>query len=291
MGGDTILPMPERAKAHKGFPIWLAVVLVCAVIGAGGVVTLWQTRIIYSLQAQLAARAAENADLKRRVDQLTRAQVRNPPALPEPSAPRLAHPDPGTAAAAALTASEQRAEHLRESLAQTTAEMDRLRSRVSDLQGQVESAAADNRRLSAAAEESKKGLAEADQAIETLRAELKANNARAVQLDSLNSKMKEEAAAGKQSSSQIQQIVSDLDGIFRRREMYLNNMLRRYREITEQYRAMSGVIGSRDRETAAVGSAEISRIQNSIALAEEDLKQVSALNAQASRLEKKLLAR
>jgi len=37
-----------------------------------------------------------------------------------------------------------------------------------------------------------------------------------------------------------------------------------------------------------VSSAEISRIQNAISLAEEDLKQIYALNAQAQRLQKKL---
>ena len=71
--------------------------------------------------------------------------------------------------------------------------------------------------------------------------------------------------------------------------MYLNNILRRYREITEQYHAMAGVLDSRrDREAAPVNNTEISRIQNAISLADEDLKQINALNAQASRLEKKL---
>ena len=283
------MPMPERAKAHKGIPIWVALVLTGAAIAAGAFI-FWQSRVISSMQAQLTARDGENAELKRRVDQLTRAQAGQPATAPGPSAPRSAPPN-GPAAAAALSASEQRAEQLRESLAQATKEADRLQARVSDLQGQVESAATDNRRLTAAAEESKKSLAEAEQTVETLRAELKANNARVAQLDSMNAKLKEEAAAGKQSSSQIQQIVSELEGIFRRREMYLNNILRRYREITEQYRAMSGVIGSRDREAATGSSAEISRIQNSIALAEEDLKQISALSAQVSRLEKKLQAK
>ena len=283
--------MPERAKAHKGILIWVAIVLVCAAIAAGSSVIFWQARVISRQQAQLAARAGENADLKRRVDQLTPAPAGNPPPTPEPSAPRLARPQAGTAAAAALPGSEQRTEHLRESLAQATAEVDHLQARVSELQGQVESAAVDNRRLTAAAEESKKTIADAEQTAEMLRTELKANNARIAQLESLNARMKEDAGSGKQSYSQMQQIVSDLDGIFRRREMYLNNILRRYREITEQYRAISGVSASRDRETASVGSAEISRIQNSIALAEEDLKQISALNAQASRLETKLQAK
>jgi chromosome segregation ATPase len=280
--------MPERAKAHKGIPIWLAVVLVGAVIGAGGAVLFWQTSIISRLQGQLAASAGENAELKRGRDLLARNQAGNPPIVPEPSAPRSVRREVGPAATAAVPGSEQQVERLRESLAQATAEVDRLQTRVSDLQGQVESAAVENRRLGAAAEESKKSVADAEQTVETLRAELTANNARVAQLDSLNARMKEEAAAGKQSSSQIQQLVSDLDGIFRRREMYLNNILRRYREITEQYRAISGVSASRDREAAVAASAEISRIQNSITLAEEDLKQINALSAQASRLEKKL---
>lgn len=282
-------PMPERAKAHKGAANWVAIVVVCAAVAAAGAVMFWQTRIISRLQSQLAARSGESAELQRRVDQLTRAQAEHPPAAPEPSAPHLARPGAG-AAATAPAASEQQAERLRESLTQASADVDRLQARVSDLQGQLESAGADNRRLTAAAEESKKGLVDAEQTIETLRAELKANNARVGQLDSLNARLKEEAAAGKQSSSQNQQMVSDLEGIFRRREMYLNSILRRYREITEHYRAMAGVMESRGHETPSASSAEISRIQNSIALAEEDMKQISALNAQASRLEKKLQA-
>jgi len=280
--------MPERAKAHQGIPIWIAVALVCAAVAGAAVVIFWQTRLISHLEAQLAARAGEKAELERRVDQLTRAQEGRPPVLPKPFAPRPVQPGTGAAPAAQLSASEQRAERLRESLAQATAEVERLQASVADLHGQLETAATDNRRLSAAVEELKKGAADAEQTIEMLRAELKANNARAAQLESVNARLKQEAASSQQVSSQMQQNISDLDGLFRRREMYLNNILRRYREITEQYRALSGVNASRDHGAATVGSAEISRIQNTIALAEEDLKQISALSAQVSRLEKKL---
>jgi hypothetical protein len=107
-------------------------------------------------------------------------------------------------------------------------------------------------------------------------------------LEAANARLKEDAAAGKQSAVLTQQAVSDLESLFRRREMYLNNILRRYKEITEQYRAMSGVRDSRDGQAAPVSSTEISRIQNTIALAEEDLKQIYALNAQAQRLQRKL---
>ena len=46
-----------------------------------------------------------------------------------------------------------------------------------------------------------------------------------------------------------------------------------------------------ERKLGASAVEEIARIQNAIALAEEDLKQIDALNAQASRLEKKLPAK
>jgi DNA repair exonuclease SbcCD ATPase subunit len=280
--------MPERAKAHEGIPVWIAIALVCAAVTGAAAVIFWQTRLISHLQAQLAIRAGEKAELGRRVDQLTRAQEGPPSVSPKPFAPRSVPPDTSATTGALLSASEQRAQRLRESLAQATAEVEHLQAGVVELRGQLESAATDNRRLNAAVEELKKGAADAEQTIETLRAELKANNARAAQLDSVNARLKQEAASSQQLSSQMQQNVSDLDGLFRRREMYLNNILRRYRDITEQYRALSGVNGSRDHGAATVGTAEISRIQNSIALAEEDLKQISALSAQVSRLEKKL---
>ncbi len=100
-----------------------------------------------------------------------------------------------------------------------------------------------------------------------------------------------DTAIAEAPAAETQQTVADLENIFRRREMYLNNILRRYREITEQYRALSGVQDGRDRAATPLSSAEISRIQNSLALAEDDLKQLTALSAQAQRLQKKLPVR
>src|SRR5579872_6309999 len=281
--------MPERAKTHKSLPVWLTVVLVCAALAGAGNVLFWQARMISRLQAQLAGRDAENAELRRRVDQLAHPQGEPAPAAPKASAPHSVAPDTGTASPEALSAAEHRAERLRDSLAEANAEITRLQSRVSDLQAQVESATADNRGLTSAAEASKKGLADAEQTLETLREELKANSARIAQLENSNARLlKDAAAASKQSAAPTQQIISDLEGIFRRRETYLDNILRRYREITEQYRAMSGVMDSQRNRGVATSAAEISRIQNSITLTEDDLKQLSALNAQAARLEKKL---
>jgi chromosome segregation ATPase len=263
-------------------------VIVCAALAGAGNVIFWQARMISRVQSQLAGRASENAELQHRLDQLTRARAEQAPAAPKASASRLTPSDAGTYGAEALSAAEQQAGHLRDSLAEANAEITRLQARTSDLQTQVENAVADNRSLTAAAEASKKGLADAQETVETVRAELQANSARIKQLENSNARLKEDAATARQSTAPAQQIISDLEGIFRRRDTHLNNILRRYREITEQYRAMSGVMDSQHDRGVATSAAEISRIQNSISLAEEDLKQINVLNAQAALLERKL---
>jgi len=191
-----------------------------------------------------------------------------------------------------LAAAEQHAARMRDALAESAAEVARLQSRVAELQTTIEGAVEENRRLTLAADEQKRIVADTNQTIETIRAEMKANSSRMAQIESANGRLTEDAAAAGRSAAQLKQTAADLESLFRRREMYLNDILRRYREITEQYRAVSGVLDSRrDRESAPVSSGEMARIQNAIALAEEDLKQIEALNAQASRLEKKLPAR
>jgi len=280
----SLMPGPAKTRIL----VWYGIPVFIIMIVAAGSGLVWEARTILRLQDNIAALSRENGQLLRRVDDLTRAQAApasEPPSIPATSAPRVVA-DP--AASEALSAAEQQLRRLHDSLAQSSAEATRLQGKVSDLESRVETEAETNRRLSAALEEERKNLADASQALETLRAQWKAGGARLADLESLNAKLKEEAAAGRQSSSQTQQTLSDLQNIFHRREMYLSSILRRYKEITEQYRAMSGVRDGRDRDAAPLNSAEVSRIQNSIALAEEDLKQISALNAQAERLQKKL---
>ena len=280
----SLMPGPAKTRIL----VWYGIPVFIIMIVAAGSGLVWEARTILRLQDNIAALSRENGQLLRRVDDLTRAQAApasEAPSIPATSAPRVVA-DP--AASEALSAAEQQLRRLHDSLAQSSAEATRLQGKVSDLESRVETEAETNRRLSAALEEERKNLADASQALETLRAQWKAGGARLADLESLNAKLKEEAAAGRQSSFQTQQTLSDLQNIFHRREMYLSSILRRYKEITEQYRAMSGVRDGRDRDAAPLNSAEVSRIQNSIALAEEDLKQISALNAQAERLQKKL---
>jgi hypothetical protein len=273
----------------RGNSWWITLLLVCTILAAGAI-ALWQARVIRTQETQLAKIGRENGDLRRRIDQPARSQpapVSSPSAVP---APRTRQPN-AIPAAPDSSVAEEPAIRLRESLAQSTAETARLEARVAELQSQIETASAENRRLSAAGEELKKNLSDANQTIDNVRAQLKSDNDRITQLENAAAKANQDSGAGKQAAAQAKQNVSDLEGIFRRREMYLNNILRRYKEVTEQYRSLSGVLDSRrDRDAAPVNGTEISRIQNTIALAEEDLKQINALSVQASHIEKKLPA-
>jgi hypothetical protein len=51
---------------------------------------------------------------------------------------------------------------------------------------------------------------------------------------------------------------------------------------------MSGVLQAQRTDAPAVGSADLARIQDSIAMAEEDLRQLNNLNAQARLVQKKM---
>lgn len=282
------MPTPVFGSSRARMLVWLAIPLVAAGIVGGVIAVVWEGRIIASLQAELATRTRESAQLLRRVDELRRAQAAPP--LEAPPAPVVHVPPPTTdaAGARALALSEQNAQQLRESVTRSRAEVSQLQTKVADLESSIESASDDNQRLSRELEEGRRNLADTTQTLDTLRAQVKANAGQVTELETTNTKLRQQAAAGNQSVVQTQQTVSDLESVFRRRETYLNNILRRYKEITEQYRAMSAVNNGRDRQPGAINGPEISRILNTIALAEEDLKQIYALNAQAQSLQKKL---
>lgn len=273
---------------RKTIPFWITAAAFLLLLAAAGIAIFRQAHTISGQVWQLGERAKENAALRRQL----REQSATPaaPAASEPApAPSATMPRLPRSTPEALAVAEQRVRELQASLTQSNSDVARLEARTSDLQSRADAAAAENHRLSVEQENDKTELAAASQGIETLRADLKATTERLAQLETDRARWKQSGATPKQSAALLDQTVSDLEDVFRRREMYLGNILRRYREITEQYRSLSGVMDSRrDRPTAPASSPEISHIQNAITLTEEDLRQIHALDAQAQRLEKKL---
>jgi len=287
--------MPKSATGAHVRPLWLifGLFIAAVVLGLAGLVIFRQARVISEREQQISGLEKRNQQLETQLDQALRAAAQQPVSRAAPPPARAATGQGSHATdLESLVAAEHEIQRLRDGLSQLHGEVARLQAQTSDLEAQNGKLAAESQRLAGAGEDLKVSLAEANRIVASLRAEMQGGQERISQLVSENSRLLQDNTAGKQSAGELRQVTTDLEEIFRRRQMYLNNILRRYKEITEQYRSLSGVLDSRrDRETVPVSSAEILRIQNAIAMADDDLKQISALNAQAQRLEKKLPAK
>jgi hypothetical protein len=130
--------------------------------------------------------------------------------------------------------------------------------------------------------------------VEAKESEIGRRNDRVAQLEAENKRLSADVGAAGQKAGEIQKSSDELQAIYRRRESALNVLINRYKDVTEQYRALASVLENRRGPEGSAGTAisiagpELGRIQNTIALAEEDLRQLNTLNAQALRLQKKL---
>ena len=68
-------------------------------------------------------------------------------------------------------------------------------------------------------------------------------------------------------------------------------MLSRYRDLNDQFRSVSGMLDTRSRGEGAAGMPDLGRLQNAISLAEEDMRQLGNLNAQALQLQRRMTQR
>jgi len=127
------------------------------------------------------------------------------------------------------------------------------------------------------------------QELDSAQAESQASRQRSSALEADNAKLRSATSGGSAGAPDFGRVVADLQGLDRRREAYLTSIMRRYRDITSQFRAMSGMLdSSRDPNSAAFSGAALTRIQDAVSLADDDLRQLDELNAQARQLEKKL---
>ena len=76
--------------------------------------------------------------------------------------------------------------------------------------------------------------------------------------------------------AKLNELAAQMDDLSRRRDTYLNNVLRRFREATELFRTLA----------LRIDDPNLARIQQTIGAADEDLRQIQALGAQAARLQK-----
>jgi len=193
---------------------------------------------------------------------------------------------------------------LRAALAKRDATIDQLSHELSDahsnimeLQAQlVDSNDESKRALASVNELLQKEQGDAQSQLNALKQELDSaedetqeSRRRITALEADNAKLRSASSEGSVRSARFGRMVVGLQDLDRRRETYLTSIMRRYRDITSQFQAMSGMLdASRNSNSSAFSGEALSRIQNAVSLADDDLRRLNNLNAQARQLEKKL---
>jgi small-conductance mechanosensitive channel len=271
--------------AVKRSSLWVAAAVV--VLGAS-VALVWQVRVNWRQAARMAQLSAENRVLRKRADILALQAVpvvappaAEPPAAQGRSAPRQPKPGENPEDLIAI-------QRLELSLADANASIARLQSRLDEAEAKIQDLAVDNKRLAASEADLTPSLATANQTVDVLQKELTGLRDHSTQIEIAYQKLRDQTGTDAQKLAQLQQLAAEMLEIQQRRETYLNSIVRRYKQITEQYRSLAGVLQDQRTGTPEAGSTEMARIQDAISLAEEDLRQLSNLDAQALRIQKKM---
>ncbi len=265
----------------RQIPLWPVVAVTLAGLAAATFIATRYIRASTEQVARVASLERENRELRaasersaRETDALRQglAAAERGPGQTEAREPHMTPPIDAVEQAKLLF-------QFRDKLASANSAIAGLQDRIRELETAMERSAEENKRLAASEADLKERIASSNRLLTAIKDELKGKDQRFEQLESANLKLREENRGNADKLSQITRMLRDLDEINRRRENYLTSTLRRYKDVTEQYRALSARLDN---------PPDMSRIQDSIALAEEDLRQLASLNAQASRLQQRI---
>jgi len=257
----------------------LVLALGVALLAAGGMI-LRQSRRLAALERQQAADAQSLRELR---EALRQRELQKPPAEAESPAPLGAYQ-------ATLTKRNVTIEGLNHELDEAQANIKQLQAQLSNSSDERDKALATANDLHQKEREDWQSQLDAlKQQLDSAQADSQASRQRLAALEADNAKLKSASSAGSARLAESARVIADLQDLDRRRDAYLTSIMRRYRDITSQFRAMSGMLDtSRDPKSSAFSDAALTRIQNAVSLADEDLRQLTELNAQARQLETKL---
>lgn len=264
----------------------LALLAAALLLVASGVAIfgLWRTRTEQT--ARLSRLEADNRLLQARAQMAERAAAALRQGIPVPAGePRLeTQRDSKTGNINALDQAKMLIQ-FREQLAAANRSVESLQTRLQEVQFTLEKVTEENKRLASSESDLKERVGAANRVLEAVQTELKGKDNRLAELDAAYRRVRDESRVNADKASQVPRALQELEQINRRREGVLTSILRRYHEITDQYRSLAARL---DRETSAPGASELGGIQNAISMTEEDLRQLSNLNAQAIRIQQKL---
>jgi len=167
----------------------------------------------------------------------------------------------------------------------TKATVIELQAKVQEMDARIATLTQEASNLAAMEKDLRDKLGTADRLVAALQAEAKGNTSRTSLLQTANRDLLRRTEEASRKLSRLAKASEEVEDLSRRRETYITNLLRRYRELTDFYRTQALRVNS-PQETAVPSNSDLSRMQSVIALADEDLRQLRAINVQASRLQK-----
>jgi chromosome segregation ATPase len=127
------------------------------------------------------------------------------------------------------------------------------------------------------------------QQLDSAQTELQSSRQHIAELQKANDQLSASNNEGAARASEREHILISLQDLDRRRESYLTSIADRYRNLTNQFRTMSGMLASnRGQDSGSFSGPALDMIQNAISLTDNDLQHLNELNAKAYRLEKQL---
>ncbi|MGB9604294.1 MAG: hypothetical protein ACP5U2_02205 [Bryobacteraceae bacterium] len=269
----------------------IAIATLAVAAGALGLIALHQWRRQGELATRVALLEADKHKLLADRDALARENEALRSRLaelgePEPPVPR---PVPSTGLASSVEQVRLLVK-LQEQLAAAQRAFADAEARSHDLEEKLSRAQEENKTLSSLLDEAKEKLAGQSRVLEALQAELKTKTDRLAQLETTNLLLHKQNRQAADESARLRKLLAEIEEINRRRENLLSGLLRRYRELADQLRNFATRPESQA-GPAAADSPELVRLQNTLVSAEEDLRQLSNLNAQAARLQRELVGR
>jgi methyl-accepting chemotaxis protein len=151
-----------------------------------------------------------------------------------------------------------------------------LRERINDLEAKLAQAVRDTEQLTASQKDLKEQVSVATRLADSLREQSQQREERLAQAEVSSQDLRKRSEETARRLTRLSELTDQMDDVSRRRDVFLNNVLRRFREATELFRTLA----------LRIDDPNLARIQQTVMAADEDLRQVQALNAQAAKLQK-----
>ena len=188
-----------------------------------------------------------------------------------------------------------------ETIARLDHDLAEAQATISTLQSQLSAANDQNTQAQASAQEALQkqrvdSQAQLDDLQKRLDAALSASDIarrRVAALETDNAKLSSENTTAGTQAADLSRTLTSLQDLNQRRDAYLATILRRYRDITSDFRAMSSMLDTshdpnREAGSGACSEAVLSRMQNAVTSADEDLRQIYELYDRSQKLLKRL---